>query len=74
MLHSTSQLLPDRTLQIRITQPGLIYRLGKGIGAIKVLGLADTGKKADVGAGVIYNNCYLEGAFWGAVVALLFVY
>jgi len=58
-------LLPYQTLQIKITQPGLIYRLGKGIGAIKVLGLADTGKKADGGAGIIYDNCYLEGGCCG---------
>ncbi|KAI7836444.1 hypothetical protein COHA_009661 [Chlorella ohadii] len=52
--------LRHRSRKIKITQPGLIYRLGKGIGAIKVLGLADTGKKADGGAGIIYDNCYLE--------------
>lgn len=51
--------------QIKITQPGEIYRLGKGIGAVKVLGLADTGRKVDAAAGVIYDDCYQEGGCSG---------
>ncbi|PRW51084.1 phospholipase carboxylesterase [Chlorella sorokiniana] len=56
----TTYLRHHRTRMIKITQPGQIYRLGKGIGAVKVLGLADTGRKADAASGVIYDNCYQE--------------
>lgn len=58
-------IAPIHVLQIKITQPGQIYRLGKGIGAVKVIGLADTGRKADATAGVIYDDCYQEGACSG---------
>lgn len=52
-------------LQIKITRARKVYHLGEGIGSVMVLGLADTGRKADAGAGVIYDDCYQEGMSLG---------